>query len=395
MRLIHLSDLHLGFRQYQRTTPAGINQREADIGNVFRQTIDKIIELAPDLVLIAGDIFHNVRPSNPAILHAFTQFSRLAQSLPNTIVVLLAGDHDTPRSAETGCILRLFSPLGIEVADSRERRLTFADRSLSVLAVPHLPGQRVAIEPDPAFEYNILAYHGELQQHMPSWADLERVENALDPKEIGYERWSYVALGHHHVFQHLASNACYSGSMEYASVNIWGELKEEVAAKVKGKKMVEYDLTTGKRTLHEIKPARLVVDLPPIRARALTSAEISAQMRTNVDQCKGGIDDKIVRQLILDVPRHVVRELDHKALREYKRRAVHYHLDPRRPEIARATPSGVAGRRTSLAETVRDKLWSRQLQPDLDRDALIELGLRYLREADQVETAALAVPESE
>ena len=32
MRLVHLSDLHLGFRQYQRLTPAGINQREADVG---------------------------------------------------------------------------------------------------------------------------------------------------------------------------------------------------------------------------------------------------------------------------------------------------------------------------------------------------------------------------
>ena len=31
MRLVHLSDLHLGYRQYQRLTPGGINQREADV----------------------------------------------------------------------------------------------------------------------------------------------------------------------------------------------------------------------------------------------------------------------------------------------------------------------------------------------------------------------------
>ncbi|MFN8579671.1 MAG: metallophosphoesterase, partial [Gemmatimonadaceae bacterium] len=91
MRLIHLSDLHLGFRQFQRTTPTGINQREADVAQVFRQTIDKIIELAPDLVIIAGDVFHNVRPSNPAILTAFQQFSKLTQELPDAIVVMLAG----------------------------------------------------------------------------------------------------------------------------------------------------------------------------------------------------------------------------------------------------------------------------------------------------------------
>ena len=50
MRLVHLSDLHLGFRQYQRLTPRGINQREADVAQSFTRAIDKIIELAPEIV---------------------------------------------------------------------------------------------------------------------------------------------------------------------------------------------------------------------------------------------------------------------------------------------------------------------------------------------------------
>src|SRR3954462_13752971 len=108
MRLVHLADIHLGFRQYQRQTPAGINQREADVAASMRRVIDKVIELKPDLVLIAGDVFHTVRPTNPAILHAFIQFSRLTASLPGTRVVMVAGNHDTPRSAETGSILKLF-----------------------------------------------------------------------------------------------------------------------------------------------------------------------------------------------------------------------------------------------------------------------------------------------
>ena len=86
MRLVHLADLHLGFRQYQRLTPGGINQREADVARTFEAAIDRIIELAPEVVLFAGDIFHSVRPSNPAILHAFIHFSRLAQQLPQLIL---------------------------------------------------------------------------------------------------------------------------------------------------------------------------------------------------------------------------------------------------------------------------------------------------------------------
>jgi hypothetical protein len=40
---------------------------------------------------------------------------------------------------------------------------------------------------------------------------------------------------------------------------------------------------------------------------------------------------------------------------------------------------------------VRDKLRGRVIPSDVDRDALVELGLRYLREADALETASLAV----
>src|SRR6185312_12937635 len=118
MRLVHLADIHLGFRQYQRQTPGGINQREHDVALSLKRVIDLVIQLRPEVVLIAGDVFHTVRPTNPAILHAFIQFARLTKELPDTRVVMVAGNHDTPRTSETGCILGLFRPLGISVVDS-------------------------------------------------------------------------------------------------------------------------------------------------------------------------------------------------------------------------------------------------------------------------------------
>ena len=133
MRLIHIPDLHLGFRRYQRLTPTGINQREYDVAMAFNRAIDKIIDLAPDLVLIAGDVFHSVRPTNTSIVHAFQQFTRLKQSLPDAIIVMIAGDHDSPRAVEVGCILRLFVPLGIHVVHGEPQRLAFPDRELSIL----------------------------------------------------------------------------------------------------------------------------------------------------------------------------------------------------------------------------------------------------------------------
>jgi hypothetical protein len=124
-----------------------------------------------------------------------------------------------------------------------------------------------------------------------------------------------------------------------------------------------------------------------VSARGLTVGEVDERIRMALEQVDGGIDEKIVRLRVTDLPRHIARDLDHKALREYKRRALHFHLDSRRPEVVRLYGHAAPGRRPSLADVVREKLQSRVLEGDIDRGALIELGLHYLREAE-----AAAVP---
>ncbi|HEX9384660.1 MAG TPA: DNA repair exonuclease [Gemmatimonadaceae bacterium] len=385
MRLVHLSDIHLGFRQYQRQTPAGINQREADVAISLRRVIDRVIELKPDLVLIAGDVFHAVRPSNPAILHAFHQFSRLTQMLPNATVVMVAGNHDTPRMAETRCILPLFAPLGINVVEGEAKRIPFHEHDLSILAVPDM-GNAPPFEPDPSAKYNILLLHGEIEGVLPrSGRELDRRPMGITQKELGAEQWDYVALGHYHVYRQVEPNAFYSGSLDYTSTNSWGEMAEEREMGIGGKGIIEHDISTGAHTFHVIPPHRQWIDLPPLSGAGLSPASLDEAIREAVDNLAGGIDDKIVRLVVRDVPRHILRELDHKALREYKRRALQFHLDTRRPDIVRPdSGQGAPGRRASLADTVRDKLRSRVLTENIDREALVELGLHYLREADLV-----------
>jgi DNA repair protein SbcD/Mre11 len=386
MRLIHLADIHLGFRQYQRQTPAGINQREADVAAAMRRVIDKVIELKPDLVLIAGDVFHTVRPTNPAILHAFIQFSRLTASLPGTRVVMVAGNHDTPRSAETGSILKLFSQLGIDVVERESKWIPVPEHDLTILAVPDSPRAAPRFERDPTVKYNILMYHGEIKGVLPNWGrELDRSPMTISLDELGPEKWDYVALGHYHVYRPLDDHSFYPGSVDYTSTNPWGELAEEQRTDVQGKGIVEYDLTNKTHKFHPIPLPRQWVDLPAISGEGLSPASLDEAIRDALDNCEGGIDDKIVRLVVRDVPRHILRELDHKALREYKRKALHFHLDTRRPEIVRPDKGeGGPGRRASLADTVRDKLRSRPLTENIDREALVELGLHYLREADLV-----------
>lgn len=394
MRLVHLSDIHLGFRQYQRQTPAGINQREADVAMSLRRVIDLVVELRPELVLIAGDVFHTVRPTNPAILHAFLEFARLRRELPEARVVMVAGNHDTPRTSETGCILGLFKPLGISVVDGGPQWVNVDEYDLRILAVPDMAQGKPRLEPDPNVKYNILLLHGEIEGVLPKYGrELERAPMEISLEELGPHKWDYVALGHYHVYRPVAPNAFYSGSLDYTSTNPWGELAEEREMGIAGKGIIEHDLTNRTHRFHAIPPQRRWVDLAPLSGTGLSPASLDEAIREALDNCEGGIDEKIVRLVVRDVPRHILRELDHRALRDYKRRALHFHLDTRRPEIVRPDKGqGAPGRRASLADTVRDKLLSRSLTENIDRAALVELGLHYLREADTV--AGPAVEES-
>ena len=171
MKLAHIADPHLGIRQYHRQTPAGINQREADVAHAFRAAVDGVLEARPDAIVVAGDLFHSVRPTNAAIVFAFRQFQRLRDALPAAPIVLIAGNHDTPRSTETGSILRLFEELGVNVAADEARRFVYPALDLSVLAVPHqalVSGTRPSLRPEGSERHRVLILHGEVEGVFPA-----------------------------------------------------------------------------------------------------------------------------------------------------------------------------------------------------------------------------------
>src|SRR3989440_12875677 len=71
VKLAHLADLHLGFRQYDRQTPRGGNQREVDVAEAFRRAVDDLLVQRPDLIVVAGGIFPTSAPAQPSILVPF------------------------------------------------------------------------------------------------------------------------------------------------------------------------------------------------------------------------------------------------------------------------------------------------------------------------------------
>ena len=378
MRLAHIADPHLGIRQYHRQTAGGINQREADVANAFRAAVDGIIADRPDAVLIAGDLFHSVRPTNAAIVFAFRQFQRLREALPRAPIVLIAGNHDTPRSAETGSILRLFEELGVDVASDQARRLSYPALDLAVFAVPHqalVSGARPSLHPEGGERHQVLLIHGEVEGVGAFGHGVTEYGGALiSPNELGMAEWSYVAFGHYHVQHEIAPRTWYAGALEYVSTNVWGEVAEEGARGVRGKGWLLADLETGRVERRSIPAARRFTDLFPIDAEGRSAAEIDAEIAARVAAIEGGLADQVVRLVVRDIPRHVARELDHAALRTLKTTALHFHLDLRRPEINREVGVGAPGRRRTLTETVRDYLERRPLPAELDRRRFVALG---------------------
>jgi DNA repair exonuclease SbcCD nuclease subunit len=378
MRLAHLSDLHLGHRRYQRYTRAHINQREADVAEAFTQAISRIIALEPDVVLVAGDVFQKVQPPNAAIDHAFGEVQRLVAQLPDAIIAFVAGNHEQPRTSESSCILELFSRIGpnVHVATSAARCFRFPARGLSILAVPDvLHGQRPPLEPDADATYNVLLLHGKVEGVRDEPHYLPEVTTA----DLGAQRWNYCAFGDYHMAQEIAPNAWYSGSTEFTSSNPWKEIGTP-------KGFILHDLATGAHEFHALDGVRSHLDLEPIAALGLGPSEVDALIAQRTGEAE--IDGAVVRLRVMDVEKAVAADLDQRAIKRLKLRALNFTLDIRRAAVTRVFGQGARKVGVSLEELLAGKLRTfaeerRATGVDVDPDALVALGARYAAEANE------------
>jgi exonuclease SbcD len=387
VKLAHIADPHLGIRQYHRQTSTGINQREADVALAFRTAIEGVIEARPDAVVFAGDLFHSVRPTNAAIVFAFRQLQRLREALPKAPIILIAGNHDTPRSVETGSILRLFEELGVDVAPDEARRLVYPHLDLSVLAVPHgvvRTAERPLLRPEGPERYQMLVIHGEVEGEYPLYRGAgEYGGPPIDRADLHLDDWTYVALGHYHTQHQVDRRAWYAGSLEYVGPNLWGELADDVEHGSHGKGWLLVDLDAGRVERRSVPSARKVLDLEPVQAAGKSAAAVDELIAGRLTAVAGGISNKIIRLRVFDIPRHVARELNHAAIRAYKSEALHCHIDLRRPEVHRTTGMGAPGRRQTLPELVTSYLKGRPLPAELDREAFVRLGQELMETVER------------
>jgi len=86
MRFAHISDTHLGYRQYN------LEEREEDFYSAYREAVDKIIEARCDFVLHCGDLFDEPRPHIRAMLEVQNSLDKLDKA--GIEVYAITGNHD-------------------------------------------------------------------------------------------------------------------------------------------------------------------------------------------------------------------------------------------------------------------------------------------------------------
>jgi DNA repair exonuclease SbcCD nuclease subunit len=326
LRICHVADVHLGYRRYNKLSKTGLNQREVDVNLAFQEVIRRIILLKPDVTIIAGDLFHAVRPSNAIVTFCFRQLRRLARET-KAPVILVAGNHETPKRIDTGSVLQLFGEIeGVHVADSKPEIFTFVDRGCAITCLPHaaLVGRGdLMLRADDRCPHNVLVVHAQVNERWVSEFGGEEVEL----KELSPHEWDYIALGHVHIQRPVALNAAYSGAIEHTSNNIWSE-----ATQPKG--FLEVELPSGKRTFHPLTSPREVAVLEAVDAEHLDPQQLTALVLERGMSVPGGLDGKIVRMEIRNISRETYRSLGHKEIRELRAKAHNFTLD-----IAFASPA--------------------------------------------------------
>lgn len=341
MIVAHLSDLHLGFRAYGRIEQ-GANLRERDVAAAFERAVQAVVDLKPDAVVVAGDVFDRPDPPASAVIALARGLETLRVALPETPVLMVAGPRDTSRRpGDPGALAVLDTFPNVEAATGLTRSILIQRLSLHACLVPYRSVIRqppAPPDPDPRMRWNLLVLH----------AEASRGDQGLivDPAE-----WDYVALGGEHARTTLAHHIRYPGSLERVALDPWKEAADE-------KGFLVADLKSGEVDFHSI-PGRPVVALAPIKVTPGDDERVVRRVREVSREIPGGIGDKIVRMRLQGATPFDVLALQGEPLRALRGEALHLVVeagrDLRVPAEARSpTDAPRLLREAVLTELERD-----------------------------------------
>ena len=211
MKLLHISDLHIGKRLY------GFDLEE-DQRYILQEMIDVMETEKPDAVLIAGDIYDRADPSASAVKIFDDFLSMLAEK--DADVFMIYGNHDSGSRISYG--RRVFSGAGIHVSpvyDGKIEPVRLEDEygPVDIYMLPYLRAADAVealtnIEPDRDAR-NVIISHQFVTSAILGDSEEMNVGTADNIDGDLYGKFDYAALGHIHMPQTIK---CEKGMVRYS-----------------------------------------------------------------------------------------------------------------------------------------------------------------------------------
>jgi DNA repair exonuclease SbcCD nuclease subunit len=368
MKIIHLADSHLGFSSYSRLDEHGRNRIEEMVYSGFDQAVEKIIDLRPDAVVHAGDVFHHVRPKiKPLVVFQRGLTRLMKEDIP---VIIISGNHDAPKSFSSTSPFRLFEDLrGVHIAQRYQyERIEAGDHYFHCIPFCLEPQDYLTeFEKIERSGRDVLVMHGLVEslqnKKMRSVGEHELKDSFLKSD------FDYIALGHFHGQAQISQNAWYSGSLEYFN---FGEAQDE-------KGMLLVDLESGKVERVPVKP-RYMIDHPAIDCGGMRSEEIAQCLMQLCSEDE--IRDEMVRITLKNLSRAAYRSIDQTRLSRLGASALYFKIRTEFADVQEHFERPVD--RRTLYEEFSGYLTeesSQELMPGRIKDEVVAYGSEIMKKA--------------
>lgn len=268
-RFMHLSDTHLGSRQYS------IREREEDFYDAFSEAIGIAINSGVDFVIHSGDLFDEHRPDNRALSVFRDNVIQLqAKNIP---FYMIMGDHDRPKRDDIPAS-KIFDFLGVRILGLEEYEGIIhkkGSEEILIGGISNMKGlrrERLKGEYEKAnlqasrYRMAVLISH----QAVSPYFIAEQSEAMSDELPVNF---NYMAFGHiHNRMEKRIGNSIfsYAGSTEIKSTN-------EIDMFMRFGKSVNMVSIEGDETTVERIPIKFV------RPQLI--------VRGNLDECMKGIEE--------------------------------------------------------------------------------------------------------
>jgi DNA repair exonuclease SbcCD nuclease subunit len=365
-----MADTHLGAGGFgNKLSSNGINQREEDICRAFTRAVDKTIELEPDFVIHAGDLFHMVRPTNRIINFAIKEIIRLTQA--DIPVVIISGNHDAPKQRSVGHVLSIFENLKDVYPIFKSKYEVVKLKDVAIGCLPHcltpeiLQEQFEQVRPElPGL--NILVAHG-VAAGVEKFSMAEISEEEI-PSSVMGAGFDYVALGHYHRYTNVQKGVFYAGSTERLS---FGELGED-------KGIMEVEIPGPVTKFHQL-PVRDMIELERIDARGMDYDQLEAAISSALESVE--LTEKIVRLKITSLTEALYNNLPVRDIKSKTSDAFFFKLIAEREE-AQAVHLEESMKFGRLLDEFKDYLENRPI-PNLDRGRLMDIAEKYFSDIEE------------